>query len=148
MATKKELEQQLTDKLLELLKDGQKIAAIKVHKAVTGEGLKESKEFIEQFAKDHGIENIATNKKCFIATACYEHEDAMEVDLFRMYRDEYLSKNRIGKWFIRLYYTLSPSLANILYRSPRLKRFVRKSLLQPMIRAIIKNHLLFDQNKE
>ena len=137
MATRKELEQQLTDKLIELLKEGKKLSAIKVYRAVTGKSLKESKEYIDQFAIDHAQNNVKSTEKCFIATACYQNGDALEVDLFRNYRDEHLMQYATGRWFVRAYYVFSPSLANLLSTSPRLKHLVRNYVLKPMLQFIL-----------
>ena len=41
---------------------------------------------------------------CFVLTACFESEDAETVKKFRDFRDEYLSKSSIGRYFIKWYY--------------------------------------------
>jgi ribosomal protein L7/L12 len=43
--------------LLELLKGGRKIEAIKVYRAKMGQGLKEAKDAVEALAAKHGIES-------------------------------------------------------------------------------------------
>lgn len=62
---------------------------------------------------------------CFIATAVYGSVDAPKVRLLRLYRDQYLLQTGKGKFFVRLYYRLSPPLALMIQSHPRLKRFAR-----------------------
>ena len=47
---------------------------------------------------------------CYVATAVYGSYDCPQVWTLRRYRDNILSKSWHGKIFIRLYYTISPSL--------------------------------------
>lgn len=65
---------------------------------------------------------------CFIATAVYGSYDAPEVIIFRKFRDEQLGKYRLGRFFIKLYYRLSPPVANRLGSYPRVMFLVRKIL--------------------
>ncbi len=48
---------------------------------------------------------------CYIATAVYGSYDAPEVLILRKFRDNVLKKSRGGRMFIKIYYTLSPGLA-------------------------------------
>lgn len=47
---------------------------------------------------------------CYVATAVYGSYDCDEVWTLRRFRDEYLSKKIAGKIFIKLYYTISPTI--------------------------------------
>lgn len=49
---------------------------------------------------------------CYIATAVYGDYNASEVIILRQYRDNVLSKNTIGKLFIKYYYAVSPKFAD------------------------------------
>lgn len=49
---------------------------------------------------------------CYIATAVYGSYDAPPVMTLRRFRDEALAPSAVGRWFIRGYYALSPSLAS------------------------------------
>jgi hypothetical protein len=62
---------------------------------------------------------------CFIATATFDSADALEVMALRTFRNQVLSASRVGQWFIRLYYHISPKLAAIIVDSPRLKQLSR-----------------------
>jgi hypothetical protein len=47
---------------------------------------------------------------CYVATAVYGSYDCPQVWTLRRYRDDTLAKTRRGRAFIRLYYTISPTL--------------------------------------
>jgi hypothetical protein len=85
-----------------------------------------------------GLVSSRTNGQegCFIATACYGDYDAAEVHVLRRYRDETLLCSRAGRLFVRIYYRISPPLANLISRSGRLKRVIRRGMLQPLVAAI------------
>ena len=64
--------------------------------------------------KQEEEENAASNSKkegCYIATAVYGSYDAPEVLVLRKFRDNVLKKSRGGRMFIKIYYALSPGLA-------------------------------------
>jgi hypothetical protein len=68
------------------------------------------------------------SRACFIATAAYGSPDAPEVEQLRRFRDRRLLTNRAGKAFVRVYYRVSPPLAHLIARKPRLRTAVRKTL--------------------
>jgi hypothetical protein len=68
------------------------------------------------------------SRACFIATAAYGSPDAPEVEQLRRFRDRRLLTNRAGTVFVRAYYRLSPPLAHLIARKPRLRLAVRKTL--------------------
>ena len=70
---------------------------------------------------------------CFVATAAYGNYDAPEVIFLRAFRDDSLSQSILGRGFIRIYYSVSPSLAMLIAESELLRRLVRKFFLQPLI---------------
>lgn len=47
---------------------------------------------------------------CYIATAVYGSYDCPQVWTLRRFRDTKLATNLPGKWFIKIYYALSPML--------------------------------------
>lgn len=73
--------------------------------------------------KQEEEENAASNSKnqesqqssqkegCYIVTAVYGSYDAPEVLVLRKFRDNVLKKSRGGRMFIKIYYALSPGLA-------------------------------------
>ena len=123
----------LDKQILELCKKGEWLKAVKLYKESSGDGLKESKEYVDQLAIDNGIEKT---KGCFIATACYGDYDAPEVKMLRNYRDEKLLHTRSGRIFVKFYYFISPSIARQLDKSDSIKRFVRSQLLNRILERI------------
>lgn len=75
---------------------------------------------------------------CFIATATYGTPSAQEVNILRCWRDNFLSRSKFGRFFIKFYYSISPPIAVIISKSEALKSFVRFSL-NPVIRHLKKN---------
>ena len=71
--------------------------------------------------------------QCFIATAAFENEAALEVATLRLYRDAVLTRSSLGRAFVSIYYYLSPRIARTLEDSPRGKVVVRL-LLMPLVR--------------
>ena len=71
---------------------------------------------------------------CYIATAVYGSYDAPEVLVLRKFRDNVLKKSRGGRLFIKIYYALSPGLADKLRNHAFINAKVRGILDQ-----IVKN---------
>ena len=65
---------------------------------------------------------------CYIATCVYGSYDAPEVLTLRRFRDEILKKHRLGRAFIRCYYTISPHLVKCFGKNEWFHRFWRKRL--------------------
>jgi len=71
---------------------------------------------------------------CFIATAVYGSEYADEVIILKQFRDNWLKQSSFGKLFIKIYYFLSPSIANHLVRHTAIKEIVRRIIIVPVIK--------------
>ncbi|TND07145.1 MAG: 50S ribosomal protein L7/L12 [Bacteroidetes bacterium] len=123
----------LDERLLDLCRQGNKLEAVKQYRNATGQGLKESKDYVDQLAKAHGIE---FKGGCFVATACFGDYDAPEVILLRQFRDKKLLTNTAGRLFVKIYYAISPPIARQLEKSGILKRFVRNCVLKPLVKRI------------
>lgn len=65
---------------------------------------------------------------CYIATAVYGSYDASEVLVLREFRDTILKKNSIGRLFIRIYYAISPSVAQRLKNHTMINSVTKKLL--------------------
>ncbi len=77
------------------------------------------------------VQNAQPVKKkegCYIATAVYGSYDAPQVMTLRRFRDETLRKTVLGRWFIRVYYRLSPPIAERLKNAKHINTFVRSIL--------------------
>ena len=72
---------------------------------------------------------------CYIATAAFGTPMAREIDTLRMFRDEEMLPNRLGRQLVYLYYDTSPPLARIIARSRNMKAFVRLNL-RPILRCL------------
>lgn len=66
---------------------------------------------------------------CFIATAAFSSVMEPHVTILRKFRDKFLTTNRLGNSFIKMYYTYSPALADFIVTHDRLRAMVRLSLI-------------------
>lgn len=73
---------------------------------------------------------------CFIATATYGSPAAPEVLTFRQFRDRVLLSSELGAAAVRLYYLVSPPLANVISRHELLRAFTRQVVLEPILRLL------------
>ena len=72
---------------------------------------------------------------CFIATAAFGSYLHPKVQILRTFRDEYLLRSPPGRAFVKLYYRLSPPIADVVSRHEGL-RTVFRVLLTPVIVAV------------
>lgn len=72
------------------------------------------------------------NEGCFIATAAFGGVDASPVATLRLFRDRFLKATIFGRLFVKLYYRVSPPLAQSLRESPGLRSATRL-LLSPLV---------------
>ncbi|MCC7429215.1 HEAT repeat domain-containing protein [bacterium] len=77
-------------------------------------------------------------KGCFIATAVYGNEFCYEVEILRNFRDTRLLHNFFGKAFVNFYYLVSPKIADFLENQNTLKNFIRKNILNPIVKKVKK----------
>jgi hypothetical protein len=66
---------------------------------------------------------------CFIATAAYGSYMEPHVKVLRDFRDRVLLTNNVGRNFVELYYTYSPSVADFIAKHASLRRMARWTLL-------------------
>ncbi len=94
-------------------------------------------------------EDNYTEWGCFIATAAYGSLWEPHVRALRDFRDHYLTKNQLGKSFIRDYYRYSPSIAQNIETNPSLKAAVRMSLTplvllsQYLVRSTLSDKIVY-----
>ncbi|MGB3458880.1 MAG: NosD domain-containing protein, partial [Halobacteriota archaeon] len=70
---------------------------------------------------------------CFIATAAYGtplHED---INVLRKFRDEYMMPNPAGQAMVKIYYTTSPPIADLIRANEGLRTAVRDGLVKPLV---------------
>ena len=81
----------------------------------------------------------AQSSGCFIATACYTHDDdAWQVVLLKSYRDEVLDRTSMGRVLTRVYYRISPPVAVFLRRHSFARACVRNVVLNPMVLLLVR----------
>lgn len=102
--------------------------------------LKKAQLFVKQARKPAVIKSFIKaaseqNPRCFIATSAFESEQAPEVKFLRQYRDLRLMMSPAGRASIEFYYCVSPKIASLMDKNPRLKAPVRKAL-RAMIRQL------------
>ena len=77
----------------------------------------------------------AGSSGCFIATAsCGKYSE--EVRILRQFRDRRLQKQFLGRLFIRAYHRVSPQIALWIEDSPRIKYFVRNTVIRPIAKIV------------
>lgn len=74
---------------------------------------------------------------CFIATAVYGNGEEYHVQVLRNFRDRRLQKSFLGRVFIRIYYLLSPPIADLISNNPPLKSFFTR-IIDYIVRRISK----------
>ncbi len=74
---------------------------------------------------------------CFVATAAYGSKIEPAVKILRMFRDQYLLTNRLGRNFVKLYYKYSPPFAKVIEDSIIFKFLIRILLLPVVVIALL-----------
>ncbi len=67
-------------------------------------------------------------RKCFIATAAFGSPMAFEIKTLQFWRDKKLKNSHFGRTFIRIYYRLSPTIADRISHSKTAKAIVRTAI--------------------
>ncbi|MCS6903803.1 MAG: CFI-box-CTERM domain-containing protein [Bacteroidia bacterium] len=87
------------------------------------------------------VANISARRRywdCYIATACYQDNNAPQVIAFRNFRDQVLMNSFWGKLFVKFYYKYSPFWAKQLKNYPRVNKFIRNKILDFIYKKIKK----------
>lgn len=98
--------------------------------------------FIEETGGNIPYHKMAkpTRSNCFIATAILKNPMHPDIIFLKKYRDEYLVKYSMGRIFIRSYYFLSPPIAIIISKHRLISSFVRKIILNPIVKIVRKKY--------
>ena len=73
---------------------------------------------------------------CFIATAACGHPSAPEVIVLSAFRDEVLLQSQTGKHIVRLYYHISPRIADVITSSILLRRATMILIIAPAVKLV------------
>ena len=74
--------------------------------------------------KHEALNRQAEDKRCYVASHLYGIDD-QRTGILRSYRDRSLANHLIGRVFIRLYYSMSPSLVVISIKVPAISKALR-----------------------
>jgi hypothetical protein len=93
----------------------------------------QAKDFIKQSKNPATIKLLLKQsglktRRCYIATAAFESENAPEVVILRAFRDEVLEHSFFGRIFIQSYYLTSPPIATWLSKGAGRRKPVRRLL--------------------
>ena len=77
----------------------------------------------------NGSNDSGGGSSCFIATAAYGSPLASHVKVLSRFRDHFMLTNKIGKGFVRFYYTCSPPMADFIKKHDNLRVMVRLGLI-------------------
>jgi len=80
--------------------------------------------------------SMSSGEGCFIATAAMGTRHDQTVQTLRWFRDKYMKDSSVGRVFIKLYYSISPPIANWIAKSARRRRVVRKFIVFPTARLV------------
>ena len=80
---------------------------------------------------------VEVDIRCFIATAAYGSSQENHVATLRLFRDEFLLTNSLGRTFVQWYYSNSPEWAAHIARHDWLRAFVRFALTPAYLLAAI-----------
>jgi hypothetical protein len=79
-------------------------------------------------------EIYSSDSSCFIATAVYGTPFCKELSTLRAFRDKKLRKNLFLNILVKLYYKVSPPLANYIRDKTHIKKVVREVIVDPGVR--------------
>jgi tetratricopeptide (TPR) repeat protein len=106
--------------------------------------LAQNETFLEVKAQSYLVKSSLPEPKsqpCYIATAVYGDFNAPPVLTLRHYRDEALINTKLGRLFVKFYYTLSPSIVRWMEGKSHINLCVKR-ILDKVVQAIESRHEL------
>ena len=85
--------------------------------------------YLVQSANQSNLIGKTNKSRCFIATAAFGSPESPFVKILQDFRDSYLLPYNAGQRFVRLYYKVSPSIADFIMKNPPAPFFVRIALM-------------------
>jgi hypothetical protein len=82
---------------------------------------------------------------CFVATAAYGTDTAEEINILREFRDVVLLASGAGAEFVRLYYEISPPIAEVISQHDSLRTAVRLGFIDPVVAILDWSHALWSE---
>lgn len=79
------------------------------------------------------LETLESKRSCYIATAVYGSHLAPEVKYLKNFRDNVLLPTIVGRFFVFLYYWISPPVSRLISENDKLKSLVRFFLVKPCV---------------
>ncbi|MFU8796648.1 MAG: InlB B-repeat-containing protein [Dehalococcoidia bacterium] len=86
---------------------------------------------------------FTTDSGCFIATAAYGTDSAIEINILREFRDTVLLPNALGSGFVSFYYRASPPIANFISQHEFIRTLVRVGLVDRIVTIVNWTHSLW-----
>jgi len=86
--------------------------------------------------------SLASNRRCFIATACCGSASADEVTVLCQFRDGTLLRSAVGRAMVETYYRWSPPIADMIDTHPLLQKIVRSAFVRPLAHLVDKWSLI------
>jgi len=80
---------------------------------------------------------------CFIATAAYGTDSAIEINILREFRDIVLLPNALGAEFVSFYYTSSPPIAEFISQNEFIRTVVRVGFVDRIVNIVSWTHSLW-----
>lgn len=129
----------MEEALMKILNEGFVRGAVNHYQKTMHVSKEEATEYVEKFIVEHNLSDNVRRKGCFIATACFGDYNAPEVSVLRRYRDETLETTGLGRALTRIYYFISPTIANAISKSDFAKKQIRTLFLNPIVKHLDKN---------
>lgn len=124
---------EIDQRILNIAQHQGKLNAVKFCKDAKGWDLRTSKDYVDNLTAQHGIKG---KEGCFVATACYGNYNSPEVLVLRSFRDNTLMQTSAGRLFVKVYYFISPTLANFISKSDKTKAFIRNYFLNFIVAKV------------